>query len=113
MLKCPRLPSVCGEPSRMRRGDVWDNHDVPIHVINLDRDQERMRLFSETNGHLVDHVRFSAIDGRGADRVALREEGLIKADLTYNNGQLGCALSHIALWRSAIADKRPVTVMED
>jgi GR25 family glycosyltransferase involved in LPS biosynthesis len=92
---------------------AWSNRDVPIYVINLDRDQERMRLFSETNGHLVEFVRFSAVDGRAADRAALQHEGIIKSDLTYNNGQLGCALSHIALWRFAIAENRVVTVAED
>jgi GR25 family glycosyltransferase involved in LPS biosynthesis len=86
---------------------------VPIYVINLDRDHERMRLFSETNGHLVEFVRFAAVDGRESDRAALQREGIIKGDLTYNNGQLGCALSHLALWRLAIAEDRIITVAED
>jgi glycosyl transferase family 25 len=93
---------------------AWSNRDVPpIYVINLDRDHERMQLFSETNGHLVEFVRFSAVDGRATDRGALQQEGIIKADLTYNNGQLGCALSHIALWRLAVAENRVITVAED
>ena len=86
---------------------------MTTYVINLDRDQERLRLFLEVNGHLTDYVRFSAVDGRTMDRAALEREGIIAANLTYNNGQLGCALSHIALWRMAIAEDRIITVVED
>ncbi len=86
---------------------------MPIYVINLDRDTERMRTFTELNGHLVEFIRFPAVDGRDKDRAALQREGIIKADLTYNNGQLGCALSHLDLWRHAIAENRVVTVAED
>jgi len=84
-----------------------------MYVINLDRDHERMRTFTELNGHLVEFVRFSAVEGRLMDRVALREAGTIKSDLTYNNGQLGCALSHLELWRFAVRENRVVTVAED
>lgn len=86
---------------------------MSVHVINLDRDPERLRLFHETNAHLTDYIRFSAIDGREVDRAALRRDGIIADNLTYNNGQLGCALSHIALWRDAIAEDRVITVLED
>jgi glycosyl transferase family 25 len=86
---------------------------VPVYVINLDRDHERLALFKETNPHLTDYERFSAVDGRAMDRGALRQEGIIAANLTYNNGQLGCALSHLALWRIAIAENRVITVVED
>jgi GR25 family glycosyltransferase involved in LPS biosynthesis len=87
--------------------------DVPVYVINLDRDHERLRIFTGTNPHLTDFTRFSAVDGRQADRAALQSEGIISSDLTYNNGQLGCALSHIALWRGAVAENRVITVVED
>jgi glycosyl transferase family 25 len=86
---------------------------VSTHVINLDRDHERLRIFLDINGHLTDYVRFSAVDGRAMDRAALQREGIVAANLTYNNGQLGCALSHIALWRMAIAEDRAITVVED
>jgi GR25 family glycosyltransferase involved in LPS biosynthesis len=86
---------------------------VSVYVINLDRDHERLQTFVETNPHLTDYVRFSAVDGRAMDRAALRDEGIIAANLTYNNGQLGCALSHIALWRIAVAEDRVITVLED
>jgi GR25 family glycosyltransferase involved in LPS biosynthesis len=86
---------------------------MQVYVINLDRDQERLRSFYEANGGAAEFVRFSAIDGREADRSALEQEGIIAADLTYNNGQLGCALSHISLWRTAVSENRAVTIVED
>jgi glycosyl transferase, family 25 len=86
---------------------------VSIYVVNLDRDDERLRSFSATNGHLAEFTRFSAVDGRAADRSVLQQEGVIASNLTYNNGQLGCALSHVALWRGAAAENRVITVVED
>ena len=82
-------------------------------MINLDRDHGRLRTFSETNPQLTDYIRFSAIDGRLMDRAELRRDGIIAENLTYNNGQLGCALSHIALWRDTVAEDRAITVLED
>jgi GR25 family glycosyltransferase involved in LPS biosynthesis len=82
-------------------------------VINLDRDHERLKLFVESNPHLTEYERFSAVDGRAMDRETLRRDGIIAANLTYNNGQLGCALSHIALWRQAVAENHVITVIED
>ena len=86
---------------------------MSAYVINLDRDLERMRMFTETNAHFTEFTRFSAVDGRDMDRAALQRDGIIAGNLTYNNGQLGCALSHVALWRTAIAEHRAVTVLED
>jgi glycosyl transferase family 25 len=86
---------------------------VPIHVINLDRDEERFQTFSAINSHVAGAVRFSAIDGRAADRAALERDGIIAGNLTYNDGSLGCALSHIELWRRAAAGHHPITIVED
>jgi glycosyl transferase family 25 len=86
---------------------------VSVYVINLDRDQERLQTFSTINAGTAEFIRFSAVDGRKADRAALEKEGVIANNLTYNNGQLGCALSHIALWRGAVAQNLAITVVED
>lgn len=86
---------------------------MPVYVINLDRDRDRLARFLETNAHVPDTVRFPAIDGGTMDRAVLQREGIISADLTYGAGQLGCALSHIRLWHTAVTENRPVTVVED
>jgi len=60
------------------------------------------------------HVtRFSAVDGKTVDRVALLERGIVAPDLAYNDGALGSALSQIALWDMAIEEYRLLTICED
>jgi glycosyl transferase, family 25 len=89
------------------------NSSIPVHVINLERDKERLRLFSQSNPHLTNCIHFPAFDGHAVDRAALCREAVISDDLTYNNGQLGCALSHILLWHRAVTDNHVVTAVED
>jgi glycosyl transferase family 25 len=86
---------------------------LTIYVINLDRDTDRMRTFMELNCEISGLERFSAVNGNALDRDALVRDGLITLNLTYNNGQLGCAMSHIELWRRAVAEDRVVTAVED
>lgn len=86
---------------------------MPVHVINLDRDTDRMARFSRRNAHLPDVVRIPAIDGASVDRESLHMMGTITGDLAYTNGNLGCALSHIKLWRRTLKDGAIITVVED
>jgi GR25 family glycosyltransferase involved in LPS biosynthesis len=87
---------------------------LKIHVVNLDRSTERLALFQRANSHVMPLVeRFSAVDGKNVDRAALVGRGIIAADLGYNDGALGNALSHIALWDKAIREERSFTICED
>jgi GR25 family glycosyltransferase involved in LPS biosynthesis len=86
---------------------------VTVHVINLDRDTERLTKFLTLNAHVPDIVRVSAVDGASLDRKALSDLGIISADLGYDDPNLGCALSHIRLWRKSVSDNRVVTIAED
>lgn len=86
---------------------------MSVYVINLDRDHERLQTFSTINAGTAEFIRFSAVDGRKSDRATLEQEGVIANNLTYNNGQLGCALSHVALWRGAVVQNLAITVVED
>ena len=45
---------------------------MPVYVINLDRDRDRLAQFLETNAHVPDTVRFPAIDGGTMDRAVLQ-----------------------------------------
>jgi GR25 family glycosyltransferase involved in LPS biosynthesis len=86
---------------------------MTVHVINLDRDTERPRMFMDENKHVGDIARAPAVDGRTVDRAAPRSLGVIADDLEYSEGTLGCALSHIRLWHKAVKDDRAVTIAED
>lgn len=86
---------------------------MQIHLINLDRSTERLAEFTARNRHLSDITRFTAIDGRQADRGALVAQGIIGADLGYTDGALGNCLSHLALWERVIAGDKSLTICED
>jgi glycosyl transferase family 25 len=84
-----------------------------VHLINLDRDKERLARFKNLNAHLPKILRPSAIEGRRLDRQELQRTGYISNDLSYNNSALGSAHSHIELWRKSVEYDEPVTVAED
>lgn len=86
---------------------------MTVHVINLDRETERITKFLTLNAHVPDVVRVSAVDGASIDRKALCDLGIISADLAYDDPNVGCALSHIKLWRKCVSDNRVITIAED
>ncbi|AZO02026.1 MAG: glycosyltransferase [Mesorhizobium sp.] len=87
---------------------------LKIHLINLDRSVDRWNRYQSHNWHLMHNTaRISAVDGTSLDRAALMEEGLITGDCRYPPGTLGCALSHIDLWKRAVSENRTITVFED
>lgn len=86
-----------------------------VHVINLDRSAERLAEFTRVNAHLSQVTRFAAVDGPRLDLATLARHGLVSDDVLANftMGSLGCALSHAALWDSAIRSGEALTVCED
>jgi GR25 family glycosyltransferase involved in LPS biosynthesis len=90
-----------------------------VNVINLDRDVEKLAEFcAQFCGHepYLQFQRFKAIDGRqmtGSHSNAVH--GLCKAVLC-TPGMIGCALSHIELWKRAAAGSaagEPTIIVED
>ena len=86
---------------------------MPIHLTNLDRSADRLATFQKRNAHLGDLVRVPAIDGRLLDKEKLVRDGVIAPECGYTPGAIGCALSHMSLWRKAVDENRIVTVFED
>ena len=86
---------------------------MPIHLINLDRSADRLTIFRKRNAHLGDVVRFPGVDGRLLDREKLAKDGVMAPDCDYKLGAIGCALSHVSLWRTAVDENRIITVFED
>ena len=83
-----------------------------IDVITLDRTPERFATFASTNAHLPIR-RFAAADGLLLDRWDCVDDGLITAGNPYRLGALGCAISHVTLWRHCIAEGRAFHIAED
>jgi GR25 family glycosyltransferase involved in LPS biosynthesis len=82
-------------------------------LVNLDRSPDRLEQFLRVNRHLSGVERFPAVDGRIIDRDQLVAAEVMMPDLDYTPGAVGCALSHIALWKLAVIERQPITVAED
>jgi GR25 family glycosyltransferase involved in LPS biosynthesis len=85
----------------------------PVRVISLDRTPERWTAFQERNRGVVPFERARAVDGRALDRAELVRGGLLADPALYSDGALGCALSHLALWRACLQSRAPLTICED
>jgi glycosyl transferase family 25 len=85
---------------------------LKLRVINLARSPERMARFAAQNPGLAAE-RSPAVDGAAIDRAACIRDGIIAAANAYRPGALGCALSHIALWRQCAAGTEAFHVSED
>ena len=84
-----------------------------VFVITLDRSTERLAGFEKANRACVPFTRFSAIDGAKQSRAGLHADAVLNADVQYTDGAVGCALSHIALWKKAATEGRSLTICED
>jgi GR25 family glycosyltransferase involved in LPS biosynthesis len=84
-----------------------------IAFINLDRSVDRLHRFRADNAHLPNLRRFAACDGATVDRASCIRDGLITPDNAYTLPALGCALSHVALWRACAESGRRLTICED
>jgi glycosyl transferase family 25 len=91
----------------------------PIFVINLDRSIERMRLFEyEAKRVGLPFLRWSATDGTTTDRSNSHiydSDTILKAHGSHlTGGELGCYLSHIRLWQTALTrTMKWILVLED
>ncbi len=84
-----------------------------IFVINLDRSVGRLDNFRKLNPHVRNIRRFSGVDGKSVDRDRLMSDQIIAPNLDYAAGSLGCAISHVTLWREAVGRHKVITVAED
>lgn len=84
-----------------------------LAVISLSGTPERLARFKQVNKQLRDYRIFQAVEGSQLTPRQLLETGYCDASLRYNPGALGCALSHISLWRQAVNSKTAITICED
>lgn len=65
------------------------------------------------NDHLGNVIRFQAFDGAKLNRDDLASKGILGQSVPYSGGAVGCAMSHIALWKMAASSEHGITVCED
>jgi len=86
---------------------------MELFVISLARTPQRLAMFQHNNPKLMDYHLFPAIDGEQLTPSALLASGLIDGSAHYSNGALGCALSHISLWKQIAQTNTAATICED
>jgi glycosyl transferase, family 25 len=93
----------------------WKGTALHIHLVNLDRNPERLAEFCNVNRHLTSVSRFPAVDGKSLELGSLVQQGLVTEDIlsAFSVGALGCAMSNLTLWDKAIANDQVVTICED
>lgn len=95
----------------MRSGE---NFMLPIYLINLPRQKERLETFKASNAFLKEHINvFPAYDGNRLARRQLVMDGLITEENRYKPRALGILKSHSELWKIAAESEYGITIMED
>lgn len=102
---------------------IVDGHqflnDLDIEVINLDRRADRWGAFQKATVATAGEEfaarcrRRAATDGRTLTRTPELEHLFRGNDFGFRRGIVGCALSHLAVWREVAAGTRPRLVLED
>ena len=93
--------------------------DIPVWIINLKRDTERLQFMQEQMKRLeIDYHVIEAIDGRslGEDEIEPYSKSIALRDFgrELTPGEIGCALTHIRSWKLMIEeDISEVLVLED
>jgi GR25 family glycosyltransferase involved in LPS biosynthesis len=86
---------------------------MDIVVINLDRSPRKLAEFTAANRGTIVFERFPAVDGLTLSKDRLVAQGVMHPAVDYTPGAMGCAMSHIALWRRAVASGQALTICED
>ncbi|MCL4808475.1 MAG: glycosyltransferase family 25 protein, partial [Thermoanaerobaculia bacterium] len=91
-----------------------------VRVVNLDRRPDRLEGFRTRlaevagPGLLGRLVRFAAVDGRELELTEEVRHTFRENDFGYRRSVVGCALSHLALWKELAAGDAPgLLVLED
>lgn len=106
---------------------MWSPNNVKTFVINLDRRPDRWdNLMNQSESQRIPNLqRFSAIDGKTLDidtdtRISTYAKYNIKNftrrghEMLDSIGGIGCALSHIGLWKKLVeSDENVFLIMED
>lgn len=82
-------------------------------VISLDKCPEKLAKFKKTNPFLKNLRVFPAFDGAKLNIDVLIADKTITKGLAYTEGALGCAYSHIRLWKYAAEELEYTTIIED
>lgn len=86
---------------------------MKVSVISLTRTPERLAEFRRQNDSKIQFDVFPAIDGREITPQQLASTGYFDGTVSYTQGAIGNALSHLQLWERIGQGEFPVTICED
>ena len=86
-----------------------------ICVINLDRRKDRLKhIDTGLKKNKLEYERFAACDGTNLNKYKKDIEKYFDKNHKLNNGQVGCALSHIKIWEKILKNGNKNTlILED
>ena len=79
----------------------------------LDKNKNTLIELNKSNLLLNKMKRFEAFDGKDIDLNNYNQFNINKNLLEKRRGWIGCALSHIELWKTCINNKKPMLIFED
>jgi GR25 family glycosyltransferase involved in LPS biosynthesis len=91
------------------------NH-IPVYVINLAKDIDRWRRIESSLLMLgISPIRIRAVDGISRNSLIRRliKRNFATKDWALTPGEIGCALSHIRVWRKILRDGLAGVILED
>lgn len=79
----------------------------PMKIVNLDRRTDRWESTKKTldSAGITQYERFSAIDGQTLQMTPEIKMLFRNNDFNYRQGFIGCAMSHIKLWKQLVESK--------
>lgn len=77
--------------------------EISTYVINLKRRPERLRnFFTKNKDELYPITVFEGVDGKTLEPSHKIQKAFSKGDYNYRRGIVGCAMSHIKIWKDFI-----------
>jgi len=108
--KIQRLNDVVIDSSNIGGGLYVKNvlSEFPVLVVNLNRRQDRWNSISEhlKSKNITNFEKFEAVDGRELTLTNELKYLFRGNDFNFRRGVIGCALSHIKIWRRLINDPK-------
>jgi len=94
-----------------------NNNLAPIYIINLKKSADRLENVKKVmNKYNLKYNRFDAIYGKDLSQEEVNKNtNILCRTLLCNNGIIGCAMSHIELWKKLLKDESTnmYIIMED
>jgi len=91
----------------------FSSHLSKVWVLNLDRRPDRIEDFKKVVPSGLSWERFPAVDGSKIQMNRWLDKLFEPNDFNWRKGVIGCALSHIMMWKEISNKNEPYLILED